>query len=104
MNLLFATKLIVSLPVENMTNPDLGSWASAKIAQLHGLTEFPPIRGQSNRLLSTAKPVEWIVAHPTTVLNKDQMETLETAIARLIDGEPLAYITGRQSFLDWILS
>jgi len=32
------------------------------------------------------------------------METLETAIARLIDGEPLAYITGRQSFLDWILS
>jgi len=88
-----------------MTNPDLGSWASAKIAQLHGLTEFPPIEVRAIASSVLQKPVEWIVAHPTTVLNKDQMETLETAIARLTNGEPLAYITGRQSFfgLDFIV-
>ena len=86
------------LPVECMTNPDLGSWVSAKIAQLQGNTEFPAIEVRAIVSYVLQKPVEWIVAHPATVLNYDQIKDLETATARLINGEPLAYITGRRSF------
>lgn len=91
-------RLIASPPLENMTYPELGSWVSAKIAQLQEITEFPAIEVRTIASFVLQKPGEWIIAHPQTVLSEIQLETLEKAIARLIYGEPLAYITGRRSF------
>lgn len=91
-------RLIASPPSENMTYPELGSWVSAKIAQLQEITEFPAIEVRAIASFVLQKPGEWIIAHPQTVLSEIQLETLEKAIARLNDGEPLAYITGKRSF------
>jgi len=41
---------------------------------------------------------EWIVAHPEFELNREQEGELEFHLQKLIEGEPLPYITGIQAF------
>jgi len=91
-------KLTDFQPPENMTNPDLGAWMNARLTRLHGRTEYPSIEILAIASHVLQKPKEWIVAHPETTLNEQQLEVLEKAYARLMNGEPLAYITGRRSF------
>lgn len=51
-------------------------------------------------LLATVlqRPREWVVSHLEQELTKEQLSTLDSYLARLADGEPLAYITGKRSF------
>ncbi len=52
------------------------------------------------------KPKTWVLAHPETHLTSDQKAHLERLVRRLQAGEPLPYLTGKQSFfgLDFAVS
>jgi len=99
-------KQIAWPPVESMTNPELGNWITANVARLQGVTEFPSVEINSIVAYALQKDKAWIAAHPETSLNQTQLTYLEQAVERLIQGEPLAYITGTQAFfgLDLIVN
>ena len=52
------------------------------------------------------KPIPWIIAHQDECLTPDQHKMLQALADRLIAGEPLAYLTGKQAFFehDFIVS
>jgi len=81
-----------------MKRVDLGSWKIRTHTRLHGKSEFPAIELNAIVSLILDKPVSYIVAHPEITLTTDQLRLLEDAVDRLLAGEPLAYITGRQAF------
>lgn len=85
-------------PLANMTNPDLGAWLTAATARLRRKSEFPFIEAAAVASFVLQKPKESIIAHPESVLNEAHLTALDEAIDRLLNGEPLAYITGRRSF------
>ena len=85
-------------PAESMTNPELGKWISINVARLQGVTEFPSIEINAIAAYALQKNTAWIAAHPETRLDQAHMVFLEQAVERLTQGEPLAYITGKQAF------
>jgi release factor glutamine methyltransferase len=52
------------------------------------------------------KPRAWILAHPEANLSLDQERSLEDALRRLEDGEPLPYVLGHWEFygLDFVVT
>lgn len=52
------------------------------------------------------RPKTWVLAHPEIHLNPEQKADLELLVQRLQAGEPLPYLTGKQSFygLDFAVS
>lgn len=44
------------------------------------------------------QPTSWMLTHPEYPLNPKEEASLNKNLARLLSGEPLAYITGKQSF------
>ncbi|MGB4595745.1 MAG: peptide chain release factor N(5)-glutamine methyltransferase [Anaerolineaceae bacterium] len=44
------------------------------------------------------KPKTWVIAHPESYLSIEQSKALNLLCERLQQGEPLAYLTGRQAF------
>ena len=89
-----------------MTKVDLGSWITEKRALLREKTEFPSIEINAITSHLLGKPVSWIIAHPETILETDQIQKLDDAVERLQAGVPLAYITGNKAFfgLDFIVN
>lgn len=83
---------------ENMTNPDLGTWLTGKLRLLRNSSEFPSIELNAIAAHILQKNQAWIISHPETRLESPQLLELDNAFNRLINGEPLAYITGRRSF------
>lgn len=81
-----------------MTNPDLGTWINAATAKLCSGSEYPSIEVTAVAAFMLKKSKEWIIAHPEFLLNEVHLAELNKAIDRLLNGEPLAYITGRRSF------
>lgn len=73
-------------------------WITFANSRLSSLSEFSSIESMVLASHVTSHPREWIIAHPETEVTESQFIELESAITRLIDGEPLAYITGRRSF------
>jgi len=47
---------------------------------------------------ATGRPTAWQIAHPDYLLAPDEESELEAFLARLLRGEPLAYIIEKQSF------
>jgi release factor glutamine methyltransferase len=45
-----------------------------------------------------AKPASWQIAHPEHPLSEKEEEILVSRLTRLLEGEPLPYITAKQSF------
>jgi release factor glutamine methyltransferase len=83
-------------------------YAGAALA--HGARRIP---GDAPRLEAEAllahilgRPRGWLLAHPETRLSARECAEYEAALARLADGEPLAYLTGRREFfgLDFLVN
>jgi release factor glutamine methyltransferase len=85
-------------PAVNMKNPDLGTWLKIATARLSSKSEFPSIEAAVISSFVLQKTREWVIAHPETALNEEQLTALDNAIDRLLNEEPLAYIIGRRSF------
>lgn len=85
----------------------LGAWlnnglkAISTIEQEHSSSLYALL----NNILK--QPTSWILAHPEYSLNPIEEASLDANLARLLSGEPLAYITCKQSFFGlefWINS
>ena len=81
-----------------MTKIELGAWITKTARAIKHETSFPllEIHAIVSHILGQSR--EWIITHQETVLNDDQLLALDAAIIRLMNDEPLAYITGRRSF------
>ncbi len=44
------------------------------------------------------KPKEWVISHSSDELSDPQQKQLDQLLERLINGEPLAYLTGKKAF------
>ena len=80
--------------------PGLGDWLSEARRTLRGL---PDESSSSIYALAASvldKPAYWPQAHPEFPLSLTQQEDLDRKLKRLLEGEPLAYLTGRQAFYD----
>jgi release factor glutamine methyltransferase len=98
MSFLFAMRLTAWQPAVSMKNPDLGTWLKIATARLSSKSEFPSIEAAVISSFVLQKTREWVIAHPETALNEEQLTALDDAIDRLLNEEPLAYIIGRRSF------
>ena len=89
-----------------MTRTDIGSWQAMARSALAPTSENPGLETVLLLAHVLHRPKEWLLAHPEAVLTPEQQEQLSTLLARLANGEPLPYITGRQEFfgLSFIVS
>lgn len=85
---------------------NLQTWASQTIKRLQGKSEFPYIESQVLLAFALNHTREWIIAHPEVLLTQEQETQLEKVVQRLLNGEPLPYITGIQAFygLDFMVT
>lgn len=84
----------------NHPKPDLtlGDWYRSAALRLTSSFSEPisSVHALICRRLNISKAE--IFSHPERVLTKTELEYLDNALNRLFEGEPLAYITNRQSF------
>ena len=81
-----------------MTKINLGSWLRGATERLAGSSDAPHVESTAIAAFVLEHPREWLVAHPETELFDDQISIMEACLNRIVNGEPLAYITGRRSF------
>lgn len=81
-----------------MTKIEIKDWLIESTALLSNHSEFPFIETQVLLAFVTGKSREWLIGHPDVQLTDDQLGRLSTLRARLIEGEPLPYLTGKQAF------
>jgi len=63
-------------------------------------------RLDAQRLLAqvVAQPRSWLIAHDDALLNAAQTVAFQAGLARLVDGEPLAYVLGEHEFHGLLLT
>lgn len=84
---------------------ELQTWMNQAIGSLtHSETPFLEVQVITASVLGQSR--EWVIAHPNFLLTSMQIDQLNSVLNRLIQGEPLAYLTGQQSFygLDFFVS
>lgn len=71
---------------------------AAAAQRLTGLTSTPPLDAQVLMAHILSRPKTWVMAHPEERLNPEEEGAFQTALERLQQGEPLAYILGHWEF------
>lgn len=81
-----------------MTKSNIGDWIQKSRHLLDGITEFPAIEilAIAEKILDKSR--EYIIAHPEHLLDQEEISLLDISLMKLMDGEPLAYITGISYF------
>ena len=84
----------------------LGEWLSNARQALRSLPDEPPSSIYALVADTLEKPDYWPQAHPEYQLAASQIKELDLKLKRLLAGEPLPYITGKQAFygLDFFVS
>jgi len=69
-------------------------------------SDTPGLDAQVLIAQSLAKPRSWVLAHPEAELTDEQLEIIQTGLARLKKGEPLPYVLGHWEFygLDFLIT
>lgn len=67
-------------------------------SRLEGQSETPGLDAQVLLAHLLGRPRSWVLAHPEAELTTEQAGDLESALARLEQGEPLPYILGKWEF------
>ncbi len=75
----------------------LGAWLQSARSRLSVLDEHISVLHALIQAL-LGKSAAWQITHPDHILTDGELNKLEALLARLLDGEPLAYITGKQAF------
>src|SRR5512135_1956874 len=65
---------------------------------LAGLSDQPALEAQVLLASVLARPRAWVLTHPQTPLDPQQLEMLASILARRLRGEPLPYILGQWEF------
>lgn len=84
--------------VSRMTRISCGDWLKNNLALLQGKSEFPYTETLVLLSFVMNKKKEWLLAHPEVSLSEEQEIQLGVNVNRLIEGEPLPYLTGIQAF------
>jgi len=81
-----------------MTRIDIGSWQAMARSALALNSENPGL--EAGLLLAHVldRPKAWVLAHPEAEVTPAQQGQLSLLLDRLVHGEPLPYLTGRQEF------
>ncbi len=83
----------------NPRNPlALTNWLDKARSVLKSIPEEPVSSLYAITTHVLGKPRSWIQAHPEFILSNNQAAKLENNLNRLLQGEPLPYITGIQEF------
>jgi len=77
--------------------PTLGAWLGSARKRLAATDEHVSALHALVRVV-LSQPAAWQISHPDHALTSSQLEKLDALLARLIGGEPLAYIAGTQAF------
>lgn len=85
-------------PVRLRTKINLQTWLVQTQNKLQGISDFPVIETYAITSFVLSCPKEWLIAHPEQEISSPQLQTLEELLSRLISGEPLPYLVGKQSF------
>jgi release factor glutamine methyltransferase len=91
-------KPIVYPPTLVMTKTNLQDWLNATKKNFEGVREFTSLEVYAIASLVLGHPREWLITHGDTILDNNHLDYLQNKIRRLMQGEPLPYIIGRQSF------
>lgn len=84
---------------------DLQTWLSQAVNSLVN-SDTPYLEAQVIAAFSLDKTREWVIGHPEFDLPQESIDTLNHSLNRLVKGEPLPYITGKQAFygLDFVVT
>lgn len=89
-----------------MTKTDLQSWLVEARKKLLGGNQTTTFELYSIASHVLDKPREWVITHYEIILTDEVQSALNGCLDRYLKGEPLPYITGRQSFygLDFLVN
>lgn len=89
-----------------MTTIEAGDWLRLALERLTPFSDTPALEARALLEHVLRRSRAELAAHPETPVNSDQLQLLNSLLARLIAGEPLPYLTGRQEFygLDFTVS
>lgn len=73
-------------------------WLLSANPRLSANSEYASIESMAIACHITRKSREWLMAHPETSIPGLQLNKMEALLERLLNGEPLAYLTGKRSF------
>jgi release factor glutamine methyltransferase len=77
---------------------NIHTWQISASGLLDGKSQFPRLEAQVILAHYLNKSKTWILAHPEEKIPDLVISLLDHALIRLVNGEPLAYITGTQEF------
>jgi release factor glutamine methyltransferase len=81
-----------------MTKIEIQDWIKQSTTRLRDTSETPFMEARVLLSYVLGQTREWLALHPENLLTSDQLEQLEYLLSRLIQGEPLSYLTGTRSF------
>lgn len=89
----------------SMTMTNLQSWLEKSVILLEK-SETPNMEAQVLASFCLGKTREWVISHPEFEIPEAQINEMNLSLNRLVKGEPLPYITGKQAFygLDFYVS
>ncbi|MCX6053931.1 MAG: peptide chain release factor N(5)-glutamine methyltransferase [Chloroflexi bacterium] len=89
-----------------MTKIEIKDWLKDSAAVLNGHSDFPFMESQVLLSFVTGQPREWLISHPESSLSEEQVTQLNSSRDRLLKGEPLPYLVGKQAFfgLDFLVT
>jgi release factor glutamine methyltransferase len=90
----------------NLSSTNVGTILRKAWIHLKARSDSPALDAQVLMAHILQKPRAWVMAHPETPLDQFTEQIFESAIRRLEQGEPLAYILGKREFygLEFIVS
>ena len=106
MNFHFETNPKACQPVESMTKSSIQDWLRESTILVKNISEHPILELNSILASVLEKKREWLVTHSAELLSFEQIRKLNDLRGRLINGEPLPYLVGKQAFfgLDFIVT
>lgn len=89
-----------------MTKTKINDWLIESSRLLAEQSEFASLETRVILCHVLDKPREWMVTHPNYELNDLQLQNANRLFAQIMNGEPLPYLVGKQSFfgLDFIVT
>jgi release factor glutamine methyltransferase len=79
-------------------NINIQTWLVSAAQVLDGKSQFPRLETQVVLAHYLNKSKTWILSHPEEKIPDPILDLLDHALKRLVNGEPLAYITGTREF------
>lgn len=80
------------------SSPTLGAWLQQAREIFSQQSDTAGIEVQVLAAHVLRRSRAWIAAHPETLLSDEQASHLNSLLARLLEGVPLPYLTGKQEF------